>query len=173
MSGNTDNSLDFGNLEGDFVAYLDGEADAATSRRLEELIARDERARQRLRSLERTWGALDLLPRTRASERLASSTVEMLAVRADQEARAAEESSRNSDRGFWVTIGFVAMAAASLVFAGISHMARERNEQFLRNVLLYENLDQYRQIENIEELRSLSKQGQFDHELPDYGDPRL
>src|SRR2546430_188175 len=67
----------------ELVAYLDGELDADAARRIEERLRTDERLRDELHRLERTWDMLATLPRTEADPSLTKSTVEMLALEAE------------------------------------------------------------------------------------------
>ena len=46
-------------LDEQLVAYLDGELDAESSRRIDELLATDAEVRRRLQEMERTWDLLD------------------------------------------------------------------------------------------------------------------
>ena len=46
-------------LDEQLVAYLDGELDAESSRRMDELLATDADVRRRLQEMERTWDLLD------------------------------------------------------------------------------------------------------------------
>ena len=73
-------------IDDELTAYLDGELDAASVRRVEERLARDTAYRGQLQKLERTWDLLDRLPRADVGEKFTKSTLEMVAVAAAKEA---------------------------------------------------------------------------------------
>jgi anti-sigma-K factor RskA len=161
MASQTEDPGRFEGLEGEFVAYLDGEVSAETSQRLEELIAQDEAARSRLRGLERAWEALDALPRSRVGDRFTSSTVEMIALAQDEEAGMAQRAAARANRGYWALIGLVCAAVATASFALATKVAERSNETLLRNLSVIESLDEYRQVESMEFLRRLSDRQLF------------
>lgn len=149
-------------LESELVAYLDGETDPDTTRRLEEWLATDEEARARLRELERTWDALDELPRAHVGANFTCSTVEMLAVSEAQAAQSTRRRAGRDERWFWILATASALAAGSLAFAVGERRAERENDLLLENLPAIENLDAYRQAEDISLLRSLKAEGIFE-----------
>ena len=151
-------------LEEEFVAYLDGELDADASRRVEERLATDASVRQELHRLERSWQLLERLPRAEVDESFTQSTIEMLAVKAaeDLEKERAREPRRQSRR--LAAAAAVALIAIALGYTISRWQWPDPNEQLVRDLPVLENLDQYRQIENIEFLRQLHEQGLFKDE---------
>ena len=151
-------------LEEELVAYLDGELDADDSRRIEERLATDATVRQELTRLERSWRLLDRLPRSEVSENFTQSTIEMLAVKAaeDLQRERAREPRRRMKRLA------AAAAVALLAIAGGYVVSRlqwpDPNDQLVQDLPILENLDQYRQIEDIEFLRQLHEQALFEEE---------
>jgi anti-sigma factor RsiW len=171
MTDDTANPISARDLETEFVAYLDGEADVETSRKLEQLIAGDERARQRLQALERAWEALDLLPAARASEQFAATTVEMIALAEDQEVCAVRQVEKTRNRGFLACLAFVVIAVASFGFALTSRIANRGNQRLLQDLTIIENLDAYRQAGDIEFLRRLAGEGLFTSDSQHHANP--
>ena len=152
-------------LEEELVAYLDGELDLDASRRIEERLANEAFVRQELNRLEKTWRLLERLPRAEVDENFTRSTIEMLAVKAneDLQQQKALEPRRKLRR-------LAAAAAIALVAAGVGYAVSrwqwpDPNEQLARDMPVLENLDEYRQIENIEFLRELHDQGLFSDEV--------
>ena len=74
-------------LEEQLVAYLDGELDTESCRRIEELLAVDPEVRRRLHWLEQTWEMLDELEATPVGEDFTRTTLEMIAVAAEEDVR--------------------------------------------------------------------------------------
>ena len=72
------------------VSYLDGELEGGAVRRVEEALAADPHVRQELWQLDRAWQLLDELPRMQVDESFTRSTVEMIAVQAEQELAAVQ-----------------------------------------------------------------------------------
>ena len=64
----------------ELVAYLDGEADAATQRALEAKLSRDPRARAEAEALRRTWALLDFLPKPEPSTDFTARTLSRVGV---------------------------------------------------------------------------------------------
>lgn len=142
-------------LEDQLVSYLDGELEAAEARRVEEALAADPRVRQELRELERSWALLDELPRTQVDESFTRSTVEMIAVKAEEDLAAVQASLPQRQRRAWTVVGGTVALAALAGFAAVTFLANRSDEQLLRDLPVIEHLDQYRAVEDIEFLRSL------------------
>lgn len=149
-------------LDEDLVAYLDGESDADSARRLEQLLEGNPDARGRLRGLERAWDALDELPLSRASESFASSTVEMIAL-SEMRDSADERSRAWLQRLARAGLAALMLAAiASLGYAITTRVAARRDGQLLEHLPLVERLDQYRQVDDPEFLRALAERKWFE-----------
>ena len=143
-------------LESEFVAYLDGEADAAVAQRVEARVARDEAARRRLEGLERAWHALDALPRADVDESFTRSTVEMLAL-----STAAEVSRRQADSQWRSRALIIATLLALPVTVALGYGAHvwwgpDPDRVLLENLPVIEHLDEYEPIDSIEFLRQLN-----------------
>src|SRR5436190_13553747 len=88
MATDESESADFDPIDEELVAYLDGEIDATGRLRVERRLAEDAAFRERLRRMQQTWEALDLLPRSSVGEEFTSST--MTLVVAEQEVAATQ-----------------------------------------------------------------------------------
>lgn len=148
-------------------AYLDGELDAESVRRLEERLARDTEYQAELQRLERAWGLLDRLPRATVDEDFTKTTIEMVALAASEDAQAvlAAQPRRRRRRRL---LGAAAMLATGLIgFVIGTQLWPDPNEQLLRDLRVLENLELYYQADDIEFLRMLEKEGLF---VDDQGD---
>ncbi|MHC4175995.1 MAG: anti-sigma factor family protein [Planctomycetota bacterium] len=119
------------------VAYLDGELAPEASRRVEELLASDPKVRRTLQGLDRTWELLEKL----------------------ETPQVAESFTRRRRRG-WVIVGGSLLAAGLAGFLAVAIWPHP-NRQLIDDLPMLKNLDGYRQIDNIEFLRMLDKEGVF------------
>lgn len=157
---------DAARLDDEYVAYLDGETPPDVNHRLEALLARDDAARADVHSLERVWDALDHLPRAHASTAFTSTTVEMAAVGAEQEAAASGRDAVN-DRWRHALLALAVLSAALAAgYAVASHQGRQETEALVKHLPVVERLDEYRQAGNIEFLRQLADEIPFDKTAP-------
>src|SRR6185295_11421829 len=115
----------------DLVAYLDGELSDDETRRIEELMASDPRVRQELQRLERTWDLLDGLPKAEVDRSFTSTTVEMIALKAEGEA--SRERTPGRLRMNVLTVALMA-AAMAIGFFSVSLLRPDPNRQFLRDL---------------------------------------
>jgi len=150
-------------LEEQLVAYLDGELDVEASRRVEELLATEPKVRQALQGLDRTWELLGELEMPQVAERFAQSTLEMVAVAAAEDTERSRTDASRRRRWRWVILSASLLAAGTAGFLGMS-LRPDPNRQLIDDLPLLENLDEYRQIDDVEFLRSLHKQGVFAEE---------
>jgi anti-sigma factor RsiW len=151
-------------LDEQLVAYLDGELDADESRRIEEALATDPHVRTQLQQLERSWELMDRLPRAEVDDSFVNSTVEMIAVEAEREVEREQEQLPRRRRRAWLAGGGGILAAAAAGFLLVAHFAPRENDRLLEDLPIIENLEQYRDANDIEFLRLLEKQGVFEPE---------
>src|SRR3954470_23257179 len=110
----TNNSNDE-TLDEELTAYLDGELPPDSAKRVESLLAGDEKARSRLAELAASWDLLDQLPRATVDDLFTRTTVEMVAVAAESEIAAATAPAKR--RMQWISGGVAAALAALVGFA--------------------------------------------------------
>ncbi len=104
-------------LEEQLVAYLDGELDSQSCRRIEELLAVDPEVRRKLHWLERTWEMLDELDTAPVGEDFTRTTLEMVAVAAEKDVRKIQEQAPRRRRRMWLVLGGGLLLAALAGFA--------------------------------------------------------
>jgi anti-sigma-K factor RskA len=149
------------------VAYLDGELDDESSRQIEQRLTSDSALRDQLTRLERTWNALDELEQVEVDEGFTKTTIEMVALAAEEEHQR-EETRRPARRLRQWLIGSVGLVAACLAgFVGVWGFYSDPNEQVIKDFPIYEKLDEYQQIDDIEFLLLLHKNGVFAAEAED------
>jgi hypothetical protein len=161
-------------LDEDLVAYLDGELEDPASRRLEERLANDEKARERLRALASSWNLLDHLPRAALDEAFARTTVELLVAEARKEIAAEQAALPLRKRRRWIAAAVAGLAAAMIGFIAVFVAWPNENEKLLRDLPVVKNLELYDVTPKegaIEFLRDLESQDLFVDDVTGEGDP--
>ncbi len=141
--------------EEQLVAYLDGELDDESSRRIEERLTSDSTLRDKLSRLERTWDALDDLEQVEVDEDFAKTTIEMVALVAEEELQQEDEQRPARLRRRWL-IGSAGLLSAWLVgFVAAWALWPDPNAPLIEDLPVLEHLDEYQQIDDIEFLELL------------------
>jgi len=150
----------------ELTAYLDGELPDGECREVEDRLARDPEYRQELASLERTWSALDTLPRSEVDDDFTRTTVEMVTVEAerevDQQARRVPAIKRAR------TLGGVLLVLAMLMLGFVISAALwpDPDEQLVRDLPVIEHLDLYLVVDDIRFLQLLADKQVFQTDEP-------
>jgi hypothetical protein len=146
-------------LEEQLVAYLDGEMDAESVRRIEERLATEPEVRDAINRLERTWDMLDELGSTPVGESFTRTTLEMVTVAAEADIQQAiAEVPLRRRRRRWLLGVVVLLTAAAGFFAAYTALPNS-NRQLLQDLPLLENLEEYRQVDDIDFLRLMKEKG--------------
>ena len=152
------------------VAYLDGELDDESSREIEQRLTSDSALREQLTRLERTWDVLDELEQVEVDEDFTKTTIEMVALAAEDEYQREESQRPALRRRRWLagTAGILAacLAGAAMVWG----FAPDPNQQLIEDLPVLQKLDEYQQIDNIEFLKLLHEKRLFDAEAKDDDD---
>ena len=161
MTDSDSNSNELAETDEVLVAYLDGELDAAQRRDVEERLPRDDAYRRRLNELDRAWDMLDELPTTVADENFVRSTVEMVAVAAEEEAGATRRQSVWPRAIGYAAVGAMVLFAAVLGYRAVNRYTAAEDRALARDLPVIENFDLYRRIDFLRQLRD---EGLFDEE---------
>ena len=149
-------------IQEELTAYLDGELNVEARRKVEERLSRDSSYRSELNRLQKAWDLLDTLPRANVGEQFTTTTLEMAAVAAAEEDTAVARPSKAIERRLsWMLAGGSLAALVAGYFIGHARW-RSPNEALLRDLTVIENLDAYREVQEIEFLRGLSQEKLFD-----------
>lgn len=151
-------------LEQQLVAYLDGELDAESSRRIEALLATDPQLRGTLQRLDRAWELLDELDVPEVPERFTHTTLEMVTVAAAEDAQRSHAEILRRRRRRSVVVGGGLLTAGLAGFLAMALLAPDPNQLLVRDLPVLENLDEYSQIDDIEFLQMLNREGLFPEE---------
>jgi anti-sigma factor RsiW len=145
----------------DLVAYLDGELSVELSRELERRLSHDADLRRRLQQHQAAWDLLDDVPRPEVGESFTRTTIEMVAVTAADDVQKSEQDSRRRRKMAWaVALGAWAIIAGG-AFAIVHFVYSSPNRQLVEDLPILENLDAYRNVQDVEFLRSLARENLF------------
>lgn len=151
----------------ELVAYLDGELDAEGAARVERRLADDPAYRARLSHLQRTWDMLDSLTRSEAGDDFAKSTMEMVAVRAAEDAQTGQMRIVRRRNLAWLAVG-TAVLLAVLAGYGIAMRRLDRsNRELVRDLPVIERIDEYRSVDSVDFVKRLHEEGLFAAEVSD------
>ena len=154
-------------IDEELVAYLDGELDAETEARIVRRLADDPRYNQRLIQLQRAWDLLDTLQQTESDDDFVHSTVAMVAVQAEQDAKTQKVRIVRRRNLMWLAISGLVLVSATVGYLAIQrHLTREDRE-LVRDLPVIEHVDEYRTIENLDFLKQLAQENLFPAETDD------
>lgn len=160
-SANTDLDDQRQTLENQLVAYLDGELDEESRRLIDRRLAVEPELRDALGRLEQTWDMLDGLERSSVENTFTQSTLEMVTQVAAEDVRQelAEAPRRRRRRRLVVSASMVAAAAAGFLITVV--LQPNPNRELLEDLPVLENLDRYREIDDMDFLRLLAAEDIF------------
>lgn len=145
-----------------FVAYLDGELDEASTRNLEATLAVDESARNEVAALARTWELLDELPHVDVSSDFTEKTLS--SVRLETITQPEEQKNSSNDWRKWLVGTVLVLGTVSCFLAGlfvVQGMTDPKTDVLLQNLPVIENLETYEDIGDAEFLRRLQEMKEF------------
>jgi len=154
-------------LEEQLVAYLDHELDAKEAAAVEQLLASDPEAREALMRLDRTWSLLDQLDGARMEESFAQSTLEMVAAVAEEDVRTWEAGAPARRLRRWAVAAAGLVLAALAGFLAVAVLRPNPNTRLLEDLAVVEELDELRQIDDLEFLTMLYEQELFAKDAAD------
>jgi anti-sigma factor RsiW len=154
-------------IDEELVAYLDGELDASGAARIERRLADDAAYRARLAQLQRAWDMLDTLQRSEAHDDFARSTVEMIAIKAVDDAKTGQMRAVRRRNLSWVGISLAALVAAAAGYLLFQWQLDRPNRELVRDLPVIERIDEYRDADNVEFLQQLHQEGLFAAEVDD------
>lgn len=156
-------------IDEELVAYLDGELDATGAARIERRLADDAAYRSRLAQLQRAWDMLDTLQRSEANDDFARSTVEMIAIKAVDDAKTGQMRVVRQRSLTWAGISLAVLAAATAGYFLIQWQLDRPNRELVRDLPVIERIDEYRDADSVEFLQQMHQEGLFAAEVDDGG----
>jgi hypothetical protein len=112
-----------------------------------------------------TWDLLDHLPRATVDDAFAHTTLAMVAMKAEEQLDAR---ARSSDAGVRLLGGLVLLAAVAFGFRWGRVLSPSPNERLLGDLPVIQQLDLYRQVDDVAFVRRLHERRLFpaDDEFP-------
>jgi len=154
-------------IDEELVAYLDGELDASGAARIERRLADDAAYRARLAQLQRPWDMLDTLQRSEANDDFARSTVEMIAIKAVDDAKTGQMRAVRQRSLAWVSVALAVLVAATSGYFFLQWRLDAPNRELVRDLPVIERIDEYRDADSVEFLQRLHEEGLFAAEVND------
>lgn len=154
-------------IDEELVAYLDGELDASGAARVERRLADDATYRARLAQLQRAWDMLDTLQRVEANDDFTRSTVEMISIKAVDDAKTGQMRIVRRRSLAWVSISLAILVAATSGYFLLQWRLDQPNRELVRDLPVIERIDEYRDADRVEFLQQLHQEGLFAAEVDD------
>ncbi len=154
-------------IDEEIVAYLDGELDSVAEAQVVRRLSEDAAYRSRLGQLQQAWDMLDNLRRTEADDEFVQSTVAMVAVQAEVEAKTQKLRVQRRRNLAWLAIAAVTLFSVAGGFFAIHRRMTRENRNLIRDLPVVEHVDEYRYIDDIEFLKQLERENLFAAEVDD------
>ena len=146
------------------VAYLDGELDETESQQIDRVLARSEVARHEVEALSRAWDMLELLPTSKASSEFTNRTMSTLQLAETSFDYAEQPWYIAARRGAVALVWLGALAASGVIgFLAAWQWYPNPYQKMLAELPLLRQLDVYAEVETIEFLEGLNREGLFDN----------
>ncbi len=154
-------------IDEEIVAYLDGELDAEAEARVVRRLAEDSAYRARLSQLQQAWDLLDNLRGSEADEDFVQSTIAMVAVQAEEDAKTMRLRVVRRRNFTWAAVAAMALASLLAGFAYFRYQLTDADRKLVRDLPVIERVDDYRHIDDIEFLKQLARENLFAAEVDD------
>jgi anti-sigma factor RsiW len=151
------------------TAYLDGELEEGQVTEIERKLATSEVARREVEILSRTWDMLNLLPRVNVSEEFSRQT---MSIARQSEGQLLLNKSKvwllQARRLAFLAVWGVALCAAGMIgFRITNRLIPDESRLLVEELPIIENIDNYREVGDVEFLRQLKSSRVFQEESID------
>jgi anti-sigma factor RsiW len=167
MSDNHSSLTEPSTIDDEIVAYLDGELDTQAIARVERRLSEDATYRARLGQLQHAWDLLDNLRRTEADDEFVQSTVAMVAVQAEQEAKTQKLRIVRQQSLAWLALTAVMLLSIVSGYAVLNRRMTRDDRNLVRDLPVIEHVDEYLNIEDVGFLKQLAHENLFAAEVDD------
>jgi len=154
-------------IDEEIVAYLDGELDSESEARVARRLSDDPAYRLRLNQLQQAWDLLDNLRGTEADDEFTASTVAMVAVQAEQEAKSQQMRVVRQRSLAWLTLGAVVLLSMASGYVVLHRRLTRADRNLVRDLPVIEHVDEYSNIDNVSFLKALERENLFPSEVDD------
>jgi anti-sigma factor RsiW len=154
-------------IDEEIVAYLDGELDSVAEARVVRRLSEDATYRSRLGQLQQAWDLLDNLRGAEADDEFVQSTVAMVAVQAEAEAKTLKLRVLRRRNLAGLAVAAVTLASLLAGFAVFRHRLTQDDRNLVVDLPVIERVDEYRHIDDIQFLKQLESENLFAVEVDD------
>ncbi|WP_437226911.1 hypothetical protein SH661x_000075 [Planctomicrobium sp. SH661] len=148
------------------TAYLDGELDENSTRRIESILTSSSVARNDVEILARTYELLDLLPRPQVGKEFTEKTIATAKLEGYRKPVSQQVWYRWGERAVPMALWTVAfMASAACGYALTSAWIPQKDDLLLEQLPLIQNLDIYSEVDSVQFLESLAGEKQLMNEI--------
>jgi|SRR5262245_6432532 len=154
-------------IDEEIVAYLDGELDTESEARVARRLSDDPAYRLRLNQLQQAWDLLDNLRGTEADDEFAASTVAMVAVQADQEAKSQQIRAVRQRNLAWLTLVGVVLLSMASGYMVLHRRLTRADRRLVRDLPVIEHVDEYSNVDTLTFLKALERENLFPSEVDD------
>ena len=148
----------------EIVAYLDGELDVEQTQRVEDRLTRRPDYQRRFQQMQQAWDMLDSLPEAQVDESFSTSTLEMVAVAAEEKWQQVQTSAAGRARRTRLFGMGLMLASAAAGFLLAFCWGPRANDGWLRDLPVIENVDLYLHADNLDFLQTLHQEAIFAEE---------
>lgn len=143
------------------VAYLDGELAPDEALQVEQRLSEDDEFRRLLKGLQDAWDLLDELPQPTLDDGFTRTTVEMVAVRMNEEVTRQTSNGLSAPAVRRVAAAIAVALCCTVGFLVVRTAQQTPDEQLLRDLPIVEQVVNYSQIEDLAFLEALAEDGLF------------
>jgi anti-sigma factor RsiW len=148
-------------IDDEIVAYLDGELDTEAEARIVRQLGEDAAYRARLAQLQQAWDLLDNLRGSEADDEFVQSTVAMVAVQADVEAKTMRQRVVRQRSLAGLAAVCLTLASLAIGYGWFHYKLTEPDRKLVLDLPVIERMDELRYVDNIEFLRQLERENLF------------
>jgi len=167
MSENNPGLAETTSIDEEIVAYLDGELDSESEARVARRLSDDPAYRLRLNQLQQAWDLLDNLRGTEADDEFTASTVAMVAVQAEQEAKSQQMRTVRRQNFAWLTLVAVVLLSMASGYFVLHRRLTRADRKLVRDLPVIEHVDEYSNIDDLNFLKLLARENLFPSEVDD------
>lgn len=167
MSNDNPSLAEPNTIDEEIVAYLDGELDTEAMARVERRLTEDAAYRARLSQLQHAWDLLDNLRRTEADDEFVNSTVAMVAVQAEQEAKTQKLRIVRQQSLAWLALAVIVVLSMASGYIVLHRRMTREDRNLVRDLPVIEHVDEYLNIDSVDFLKQLEHQNLFAAEVDD------
>ncbi|MBW8884135.1 MAG: hypothetical protein JF612_05010 [Planctomycetia bacterium] len=154
-------------IDEEIVAYLDGELDSEAEARVARRLSDDPAYRLRLNQLQQAWDLLDNLRGTEADDEFTASTVAMVAVQAEQDAKSQQTRTVRQRNFAWLTLVAAMLVSVVSGYVVLHRQLTRADRNLVRDLPVIERVDEYSNIDEVSFLKLLARENLFPSEVDD------